>query len=40
LKTKRAFATKLATARKALVEERLTIHGTTRVRFVRLKIVR
>ena len=40
LKTKRAFATKLATARKVLVEETLEIHGATRVRFVRLKIVR
>ena len=40
LKTKRAFATKLATAKKVLVEETLKIHGATRVRFVRLKIVR
>jgi YVTN family beta-propeller protein len=40
LKTKKAFATRLATARKALVEERLKIHGTTHLRFARLKIVR
>jgi YVTN family beta-propeller protein len=40
LKTKPAFAPKLAGAHKILVRERLTMRGATRTRFARLKVVR